>query len=463
MGKIQYLVVQELPAPAGKGRKVSLGTVQISASLEAALEAVFPSPAPTPTPTVTPTPTPVQTSFPAGTIFVNPGDKLQQKCDTLKPGGTIALARGGTWAEPMAFGSAQTVGVHITSFGAGPLPIVKAQFGLMLYGGEHIAVDGIHFLSVANPTGNGVNVICNGINGLTFINNIVQGFRDNVVIQAYAGDGAALADYHKNVLIGNNLILDSGGTGQRDGQGIYVQNVNGLTVQENLIDLAGMNRKSAAGVPQYDEYTHGMYLQHGNKDVNVLRNVVSRCESYGIQTRGPDETAPGDDTTSDPGHAVTDNIIVNCAIGFANSGKNGTGTGNYFLPGHFHGPNVHHGQGMAIIHVGAGDFSNNTRLTGPPPNAATADWVMPFLQVAPDTKDAANPWHWTNPTNAKAIGRDYTAGSVRVSPDLATPIATYRALVLAGTVGWEIGQLRDSLAATIEAAIAAANRLAATK
>lgn len=438
--RFQYLVAQELAAVGG--RKLTVAGTAMPPTLDTAIYAAAGVPAIPPPPTPPPAPPPVApTDPPKGAIAVHKGDDLSEAVKALKAGGTLALERGGTWNEPLAIGSDKD-GCSVVAFGKGAMPTIQADFGLMLYGPlDGFTVTGIGFVGTPKTKGHGVHGITNQLHDLTIKSCLFAGFMDNIVIQPLAGDAVKRTDYHTNVAIVNNILLASGGDGERDGQGMFLQAIDSLYVYENLILGAGMNRVMADGkTPAIGIYCHGIYGQHGMKRVRVLRNIFSHCESYGAQMRGPDALKMGEDTV-DPGATVADNIFHDCGIGFALTGSKGTATNNVTMNGHFHNGLWHHGQGGGNLYLGSGTVTGNLRLGSDPPDKAKGEYVMPAFAFNADTPDPANnPWRWTGKVNPTQSGnRDLP--QVRYDPT--TVINVLRLWDTA--TDWNVGTVRDTI------------------
>ena len=85
-------------------------------------------------------------------------------------------------------------------------------------------------------------------------------------------DGSSNASNDSNVSIRRNVVVDAYATDEHS-QGIYVNAVNNLLIQENLFDNNGWNATvPGAGATVFN---HNMYLTTANGPVTVVGNIVS--------------------------------------------------------------------------------------------------------------------------------------------------------------------------------------------
>ncbi len=120
-----------------------------------------------------------------------------------------------------------------------------------------------------------------------------------------------------------SLFLDSFSLDDSHAQGIYLEGVSNVSLEENIFDRCGWHPDVAAAVPT--EFNHCVYWQEGAPANGILRgNIIMQGSSHGAQMRSSG--------------TVQNNLFVRNAIaGFSSgtfspvpSGTQGTVTGNVF-------------------------------------------------------------------------------------------------------------------------------------
>lgn len=165
-----------------------------------------------------------------------------------------------------------------------------------------------------------------GLSDLTIEDCIFRGYQDNLSLQnSYAPISL--------VRIRRSQIVDAYGAnssvaGQEynnRSQGIYCDGVQGLLMEENVVDHNGWNESIAGAGPSM--FNQAIYLNVNNTDVMVRDNIISRSSGHGLQARA--------------GGFVRGNVFLDNAFGlsygYVNTsavlpgGVSGDITGNVFI------------------------------------------------------------------------------------------------------------------------------------
>lgn len=215
--------------------------------------------------------------------------------------------------EPMVVGA----------YGTGPRPIVRTggKGFLRAAGGggtppllEHVAVVGLHLdarpradLATQNPT------------ALRFQTNMADVLVEDCRIEHFAIAIAAqlTGGLLTDVRIRRNCISDSYAGDGSHAQGLYCDEVDGLLIEENVIDHGGWSEQVEGDNPP-DIFKHNIYVQGDARNVTLRRNILASASSHGAQLRS--------------GGVAEGNLFVRNAVGLLMAG-NGTVTGNVFLDG----------------------------------------------------------------------------------------------------------------------------------
>lgn len=142
---------------------------------------------------------------------------------------------------------------------------------------------------------------------------LIEGYGGNLTFQ----DGYTMSPRH--VTVRRNVILDAWASDpvplESRAQGIYVNGVRGLLIEENLFDHNGWKEESGDTGP--DIFSHSMYIQSGNWECVVRGNISARASSHGLQLR--------------PGGLIQQNLFLNDGIAMFNGEGDGDGSDNQTL------------------------------------------------------------------------------------------------------------------------------------
>jgi hypothetical protein len=228
---------------------------------------------------------------------------LLNRGDTFN--GTINLSTSGISAQQP---------VVITNYGDPtlPRPVVDAGANNALTTGtsnHYVDIIGITFTtSTHNPASpNFTNQASNGISDGGTTDVLVEDckfsfFIDDLVFQTVSSQVA-------NITVRRNEILDSYSTTSHS-EGLYAEEVNNLTIQDNVFDHDGWNTSVAGGGAT--GYNHDAYLHQSDNGVVVTNNIFADAGSVGLQARS--------------GGIIDDNLFVNDPYGFTFGLVNGSTT-----------------------------------------------------------------------------------------------------------------------------------------
>src|SRR5688572_4823698 len=202
----------------------------------------------------------------------------------------VLLKRGDSWTETFSFGKSgrsQQEPALLGSYGSGSRPMIKAggNTAIDVSAGSvnNVVIQGVHLFAhtrdpkiggySASNGGYGIRWVA-GTTGLLIEDCVIDQFRFNLLFQPYNSS-------QSNIKLRRNVITDAYSSSGH-ASGMYVQGVNGFTLEENVVDHNGWNASAGGGQsPQ----NHNAYLSEQNNNVVVKGNVFSDASSHGLQTR----------------------------------------------------------------------------------------------------------------------------------------------------------------------------------
>lgn len=219
----------------------------------------------------------------------------------------LLFKRGEVWEEVFtrwqASGRSETEPAVVASYGdpfaARPQFLIGDENGFFIYGGggtpaeiSHLRVVGLEFYAhTRDPNSPSYT----GPGGGSAITNFRAGtdilFEDNLVrfgmFVLQADNGPAY-----NVRLRRNVVVDNYNiSGLSHAQGIYVDNVHGLLLEENVFDHNGWSENGPAG-SHATIFNHNIYIQTTNSGITLRGNIIARASSHGSQVR-PGGTVEG--------------------------------------------------------------------------------------------------------------------------------------------------------------------------
>lgn len=198
----------------------------------------------------------------------------------------MLLRRGDTWNESFGVwnlsGRSVNERVVIASFGESderPKIVVTDESVIgspYQQDVSHVAIVGLHM--EANRPGasasRGIRWLSTG-KDLLIEDCLIDGFKDNITVEGQ-GDGFS------NVAIRRNIIVDSWSSDGHS-QGIFLNNIVGALMEENVIDHNGWNDNIPdAGA---NTFKQNVYVQRGVREVIFRGNITSRAAAAGVQLR----------------------------------------------------------------------------------------------------------------------------------------------------------------------------------
>ncbi|MDB5290176.1 MAG: hypothetical protein JWL69_1417 [Phycisphaerales bacterium] len=179
----------------------------------------------------------------------------------------------------------------ITAYGdvSLPRPVIDGTTGTAFHGGaliQHVDLLDLSFTSSTHdPTSpNFTNQGSYGIYDLGTMNDFLvedcsfSYFGNNISLQGTSTYGPVT-----NVTIRRSEILDAYNT-NGNSQGMYAEQVNGLTIQENVFDHNGWSTLVPGATANI--FSHDCYLHSSDTNVVVTGNLFAEASSHGLQARG---------------------------------------------------------------------------------------------------------------------------------------------------------------------------------
>lgn len=223
------------------------------------------------------------------------GANLEDYFAQMPTGESVALRleRGGTYPGDIRYeqgGGGSTLATHyiMAMPGPGPLPVIEGAFQV---GIEAQPITGLVVRDL-EMSAEGINVLSSGAH-LRLENLVATAPRQGLRVQAEGG----LRWEDVIVQRCRVLDLDTQDAGATHGNGMYFFGIDGLAILDNVIDRA---------VGPLDIFSHHIYVQNGNTNVRIRRNLLTRASSHAIQCR--------------PGGIVHRNLMLDNPIGLLMGG-----------------------------------------------------------------------------------------------------------------------------------------------
>ena len=196
----------------------------------------------------------------------------------LRRGDTFSENMGGNWDKS---GRSESEKMVIGAYGEGPRPVLLTGTGkgITLFKSdrrEHLAFVSLEIRAGVRYSDYGISFVSSGVRDVLFEDLLVSGFTHAIAIQ---GDGNGDA---RDIKIRRSVFLDSGGS--THSQGIFTHKVDGLTIEQCIIDQHGWRpdrgRDASATI-----FAHNVYVQRSVKNLVFRDNFSSRSSSHGVQAR----------------------------------------------------------------------------------------------------------------------------------------------------------------------------------
>ncbi len=268
----------------------------------------------------------------------------------------LVLKKGDRWSE--AFGNWEHRGrsesepMVITSYGTGNRPLLSTGSSGAIYGiggGSRpwLSIVGLHFLGregapSSGPTG--INFLT-PVQGLLIEDCMIERYATGIVIQGYDGR-------FRDVKIRRNVVIDSYAVDASHVQGIYLSGIDGLLLEENVVDHNGW-LPGAPGATAPNIFRHNVYVQSDCTGCVARGNFIFNGASHGLQMRS--------------GGLIEGNIFARNSIALTMGGGHipvpggvqGICRNNVFLDGKNIDAQGHRGWAFEIVNVAGGEISGN--------------------------------------------------------------------------------------------------------
>jgi hypothetical protein len=244
-------------------------------------------------------------------FFVSPAEIADKKITTwLRPGTAdqIWFARGETFTLNLdlisARGSADPTRpmVFRAEPGSGARPILQGTIGAALSRTSAATVKNMIFadLDLAAPSageGYGIHLSKDAattgavpvqIDNLLFEGVRVRGFGTNVSIEARRFESIGFAYPIRNIMFRRSQSMDAKSIAGAYAQGMYIEGVSGLLIEESVFDANGVQTIDAgtlAVTRSSSDKNQNVYINARNNCVVFRGNVSARAQSYALQLR----------------------------------------------------------------------------------------------------------------------------------------------------------------------------------
>jgi len=227
----------------------------------------------------------------------------------------MLLKRGDVWNEPLGAwsksGRSATERMLVTSYGdavARPLIKTGTQTALSALSGslEHIAFVGMHFYAHTRDPDSPDFQGAEGNEGIRWLTTTTDLLFEDVMVQYYAGTNLTIQGDITDFKLRRSIVVDSYNRASvSHSNGIYLENVKGILIEENFFDHNGWNGSTALAGQGTGRtiFNHNMYVQVSCTDLTIRGNLTTRAASHGFQAR--------------PGGIVEDNLVIDNPIGFS--------------------------------------------------------------------------------------------------------------------------------------------------
>jgi hypothetical protein len=231
----------------------------------------------------------------------------------------LLLKRGDVFYERYGFlnvsGRSEQEPILISAYGAGDRPLLNTRSDNAITTNitpvNHVAIVGLHFNSNTNDpaspdfTNTSAGYAFYGVapvNDLLIEDCYVEHYGTNLLFQDTQGP-------ETNIKVRRNVIADSSGGRS---QGMYVNGVDSILVEDNLFDHNGWSEGPSADPSSI--YNHDVYMSaHNGGEIVVRGNIFANASSHGLQARS--------------GGIIENNLFLKNPIGLM------FGNGTSYLPG----------------------------------------------------------------------------------------------------------------------------------
>jgi hypothetical protein len=283
----------------------------------------------------------------------------------------IRLRKGDVWTEGLGNwstrGRSATEPQVVTSYGTGARPLLQtgAASGLTGTGGGSrpwLSVVDLHFRGrdgAPNSSPNGIFFLT-PVEGLLVEGCLIERYMVGLVVQGFDGP-------FNNIKIRRNVIVDSYAVDAAHAGGLYLSNINGLLLEENVIDHNGWINVPQATPPTM--FRHNVYIQNDCSNVTVRGNYILGASANGLSMRSAG--------------SAHDNILARNSIALLLGANGGVGSvrRNVVMEGKDIDPSNARGWGIEIGAWSSGVVADNLLTKNPNSNLPSGIIIANALNV----------------------------------------------------------------------------------
>ncbi len=224
----------------------------------------------------------------------------------------MLLKRGDVWLESLGewnkSGRKTTEPMVVMTYGdqqARPVLKTGSQTGLLAIAGplQHLAFVGLHLYAHTRDPETIDFMGAPGGPGIQWLAPTDDLLFEDMMVQYYATSNINLKANMTNVRVRRSVIVDAYDVSD-NAQGLYVEGVKGVLIEENVFDHNGWNTNAGLmGLALPTLYNHNLYVQSNCDDVTIRGNLSTRAASHGIQARA--------------GGTVTGNLVLDNPVGMS--------------------------------------------------------------------------------------------------------------------------------------------------
>jgi hypothetical protein len=241
----------------------------------------------------------------------------------------LLLKAGDTWVNQeigyIGFsGRSATEPILISSYGTGARPQIEtgpkgsgAAIGSVKTNGSNVAVVGLDFYAYTRDPSN-PNFVGPGHQqfGMRFVSPVNNLLIEDCKFRFYSTNTIEGGGFG-NVVFRRNIIADNYDITPRHSEGLYIDKIANLVLEQNLFNHNGWN--SSVSGADATIFNHNLYIQTTSGPATLIGNIFANASSHGAQVR--------------PGGTVIDNLFVKNPIALLIGGSASTVSGNVFLEG----------------------------------------------------------------------------------------------------------------------------------
>lgn len=223
----------------------------------------------------------------------------------------LVLKAGDVWYESLGgwslSGRSPEEPMVISHYGSGTSrPVLKVGSGRALSAQgqanvvSNLVISGIEFYAHTRHPESPEFIAVDGSAGISMLSNVYNLLIEDNKFRSFE-EGVVLQEFNttmENITLRRNVIVDSYDISPDHSQGAYFQGIDGLLLEENILDMNGWHPVIPGG--EQTKFNHGFYIQNNTINVQTLGNIIMRSSSHGIQQRD--------------GGIVNDNLFVQNAI-----------------------------------------------------------------------------------------------------------------------------------------------------